>query len=57
MPRAFSALAMARNDVAPLAFIYSITGSTLAAKRSQLDRFGEAPNARRAPGVGSLFRS
>src|ERR1700676_4028122 len=34
MPRALSALAMARNDVAPLAFICSMTGSTLAAKRS-----------------------
>ena len=33
-PRALSALAMARNDVAPLAFICSMTGSTLAAKRS-----------------------
>ena len=33
-PRALSALAMPRNDVAPLAFICSITGSTLAAKRS-----------------------
>ena len=34
MPRALSALAMARNEVAPLAFICSMTGSTLAAKRS-----------------------
>jgi hypothetical protein len=34
MPRALSALAMARNDVAPLAIICSITGSTLTAKQS-----------------------
>jgi hypothetical protein len=32
-PRAFSALAMVRNDVAPLAFTCSMTGRTLAAKR------------------------
>jgi ABC-type nitrate/sulfonate/bicarbonate transport system substrate-binding protein len=35
MPRALSALAMARNEVAPVAFICSITGRTLAAKRSK----------------------
>ena len=34
MPRAFSALAMARNEVAPLAFICLMIGSTLAAKRA-----------------------
>ena len=34
MPRALSALAMARHDVAALAFICSMTGSTFAAKRS-----------------------
>ena len=34
MPRALSALAMARSDAAPLAFICSMTGSTSAAKRS-----------------------
>ena len=34
MPLALSARAMARNDIAPAAFICSITGSTLAAKRS-----------------------
>jgi hypothetical protein len=33
-PRALSALAVARKDVAPLAFICSMTGMTLAAKRS-----------------------
>ena len=37
MPRALIALAMARNDVAPLAFICSMIGSTLAAKRSAFD--------------------
>jgi hypothetical protein len=34
-PRALSARAMARNDVAPAAFICSITGSTLDAKRQR----------------------
>jgi hypothetical protein len=34
MPRALSALEMARSDVTPVAFICSMTGMTLAAKRS-----------------------
>ena len=34
MPRALSALEMARSDVTPVPFICSMTGMTLAAKRS-----------------------
>ena len=37
---------MARNDVAPLAFICSITGSALAAKRSAFALLGDAATLR-----------
>ena len=45
MPRALSALAMARGDVAPLAFICSITGSTLAAFLASLSSLATTSRA------------
>ena len=49
-PRSFSAVAMARNVVAPAACIWRTMGSTLAAKASAASRFAATPRYSRERG-------